>query len=698
MRISFLLFLISLNAFADGKITNADIYSAAAIAFTKMAASTAHNACTFNGSGFIGTGVAPGASGNVLKSNGTDWVSSTESDPTAWSLLGNTGTTAGTNFVGTTDAKDLVFKTNAAENMRLKNSNGFLGVNETSPQAPLHVSTAAGDALLTIQNKTSASHGRYDFGVDTSGFFHFAQNGAGFYLLTGDNSGDKLAIGNYGALNSSTLGIAASAEDNTPLTVQGFSGGTSDLQDWRTGAGPTTVAKIDSTGKLTAANILDNGLSVSQLVATDGSKNLISQATGNLTDAGTDGIVVTAGNGAVVGSGTSLAQHVADSTHNGYLSSTDWSTFNGKQAAGNYITALTGDVTASGPGSVAATVVKVNGVAYGTSPSTNTVPVVTSSNTITYEALPNAAMPTYTNHLLTLGTGSAGLGTISAPASGTLLTGVSGADPAFSATPTLGVATTTKGTLSFAGNTSGTVTVQPAAAAGTYNFNLPITAGTSNQPLISGGGGSTAMGWGSLSGNTSTFGTTSGSLTSGNCVKIDASGNLVDAGAACGSGSSNFGAGYLSVDFENASATNNWTNATTGSAGDFTEHGTMTLSTITTASGFTSITKVTNLPGINFTPPNTGKVKVCANFELNNSTTIKSLIYLTDLSNNAIGYTSRLGGTLADSGGTLCGILSVTATTATGAKLRGVVDTGTVTMGGTTNLPAVLMFQVEYIQ
>lgn len=39
----------------------------------------------------------------------------------------------------------------------------------------------------------------------------------------------------------------------------------------------------------------------------------------------------------------------------GYLSSTDWNTFNAKQPAGNYITALTGDVTASGPGSVAAT-------------------------------------------------------------------------------------------------------------------------------------------------------------------------------------------------------------------------------------------------------------------------------------------------------------------------------------------------------
>jgi len=45
----------------------------------------------------------------------------------------------------------------------------------------------------------------------------------------------------------------------------------------------------------------------------------------------------------------------ATTSVSGYLSSTDWTTFNNKQAAGNYITALTGEATASGPGSVAIT-------------------------------------------------------------------------------------------------------------------------------------------------------------------------------------------------------------------------------------------------------------------------------------------------------------------------------------------------------
>ena len=43
---------------------------------------------------------------------------------------------------------------------------------------------------------------------------------------------------------------------------------------------------------------------------------------------------------------------VANSTQGGYLTANDWVTFDGKQNAGAYITALTGEATATGPGSV----------------------------------------------------------------------------------------------------------------------------------------------------------------------------------------------------------------------------------------------------------------------------------------------------------------------------------------------------------
>ena len=71
-------------------------------------------------------------------------------------------------------------------------------------------------------------------------------------------------------------------------------------------------------------------------------------------------------------------------------------------------------------------------------------------------------------------------------------------------TPILGVATGTSlsvsgnvngGTLAVTGSTSGVISIAPQAAAGTYNFNLPTTAGTAGQRLVSGGGGSAPMTW-----------------------------------------------------------------------------------------------------------------------------------------------------------------------------------------------------------
>jgi hypothetical protein len=60
----------------------------------------------------------------------------------------------------------------------------------------------------------------------------------------------------------------------------------------------------------------------------------------------------------ITGNTVSISQ--ANTSTNGYLSSTDWNTFNNKQPAGNYITALTGDGTASGAGSVTFTLTTVN--------------------------------------------------------------------------------------------------------------------------------------------------------------------------------------------------------------------------------------------------------------------------------------------------------------------------------------------------
>lgn len=61
-------------------------------------------------------------------------------------------------------------------------------------------------------------------------------------------------------------------------------------------------------------------------------------------------------NGLSITSAQVLSLGLSSTSTTGALSSTDWNTFNNKQASGNYISALTGDVTATGPGSVSATI------------------------------------------------------------------------------------------------------------------------------------------------------------------------------------------------------------------------------------------------------------------------------------------------------------------------------------------------------
>jgi hypothetical protein len=60
-----------------------------------------------------------------------------------WGLTGNTGTVAGTNYVGTTDANDLVFDTNALERMRIKQTTGNIGIGTAFPSESFQVSNNA---------------------------------------------------------------------------------------------------------------------------------------------------------------------------------------------------------------------------------------------------------------------------------------------------------------------------------------------------------------------------------------------------------------------------------------------------------------------------------------------------------------------------------------------------------------------------
>jgi hypothetical protein len=132
-----------------------------------------------------------------------------------WKLLGNAGTNAGTNFLGTTDAADLVFRTNNTERIRTLGSNGKVGIGTSAPTMRLDVtdaSTTASDA--TIRGAATGNAATYGIlGTSSSatgqGVFGFNFNASGTGVIGAGNNlfGQYLAGGSGGAFTSSNAGV-----------------------------------------------------------------------------------------------------------------------------------------------------------------------------------------------------------------------------------------------------------------------------------------------------------------------------------------------------------------------------------------------------------------------------------------------------------------------------------------------------------
>lgn len=133
----------------------------------------------------------------------------------------------------------------------------------------------------------------------------------------------------------------------------------------------TKLATISTAGKvLNSATTATSANTASAIVARDGSGNfsagtitaaLTGTASGNPPNSRLINTTAPLAGGGDLSADRTISIPKATTSVDGYLAATDFTTFNNKQTAGNYITALTGDITATGPGSVSATLATVNG-------------------------------------------------------------------------------------------------------------------------------------------------------------------------------------------------------------------------------------------------------------------------------------------------------------------------------------------------
>ncbi len=81
-----------------------------------------------------------------------------------WKLTGNAGTNPATNFLGTTDNQDLVFRTNNSEKVRIL-SGGNVGININNPAARLHLFSNAGTVGDPAANLLQLTNGTFSWTV-----------------------------------------------------------------------------------------------------------------------------------------------------------------------------------------------------------------------------------------------------------------------------------------------------------------------------------------------------------------------------------------------------------------------------------------------------------------------------------------------------------------------------------------------------
>jgi hypothetical protein len=233
------------------------------------------------------------------------WVKITTGANNDWTTTGNSGMIAATNFIGTTDANPLVFRSSNTERMRIVQTTGEVVVGATVP--------FAGDKFSAYA--TGAQYGVNGYST-LIGVGVFGQNTGTGFGVEGDST--TTGIGVFGFNNGTGFAIQGN-NTSTGIGVAGFSSGTN-------GAlyGQANVANGIGTRGIT------NGINGSGVLGTAsgaGSTGVFGSSSGTGTASGMwgRGTGVTNGTG-VLGAGNGLIGSVSTSGSGGAFIGTSFGT------------------------------------------------------------------------------------------------------------------------------------------------------------------------------------------------------------------------------------------------------------------------------------------------------------------------------------------------------------------------------------
>jgi len=330
-------FVVNGGATDAATISSAGIFSLGTALAIASGGTNSTATPTAGGIGY-GTGTAYafsaiGTTGQVLTSNGTS--TPTWTTPTAYATVTDDTTTAGTRYplFANQTAGNLATSYTSSTKYQYNPSTGVLTATGFSGSGASLTSLTAGNLTGTIP---SAVLGNSTLYIGTTAVLLNAASGS----IT------SLAVNISGSAASATTATTATNATNTAITDN-----TSSASTWYPTIVSTTTGNLPITTSSTKLSFVPStGVLSANGVALTGNLGTVTSVTGTAP-------VVSSG-----GTTPAISMAAATTSVNGYLTSTDWTTFNGKQAAlvsGTNIKTV-GGVSLLGSGDVGTI-----GVAYG---------------------------------------------------------------------------------------------------------------------------------------------------------------------------------------------------------------------------------------------------------------------------------------------------------------------------------------------